>query len=67
MRDDMQIMDLFDLRAAAGKKKAVVVPDHPAWRKPHPASWLLNLPGAMLVRLLECGMFVYQKKRRRKP
>ena len=46
------------------KKRSVVVPESGPWRKPRPAAFMINLPGAVLLRLFEMGMHVYEKEQK---
>jgi len=57
----IQIKTLSDLRLAVLNKKAVIVPNSRAWKKPCPAGFMINLPGAILIRLFDSGMFIYEK------
>jgi len=56
-----QINTLQGLEWAVKRKKAVVVPESMAWRKPMPAAVLINLQGAQLLKLFDIGMYVYKK------
>jgi len=38
-----KIKDLAELYKLAEERKAVVCPTHPAWKKPHPAAFVINL------------------------
>lgn len=61
VEDETQVMNLAHLETLTEYKRAVVVPDHPAWRKPKPAAVMINLPGATLLKLFRMGMFLYEK------
>jgi len=52
---------LEHLRDLALWRKAVVVPKSPAFCKCKPAAFLIGLPGRVLQRLFDIGMFVYEK------
>ena len=57
-----QITCLSDLWTAAYYRRAVVGPTDSAWGKPRPATFVFNLPGAVIYRLIAAGMYVYQPK-----
>ena len=46
---------------AVKSKKAVVVPKGSNWSKPRPAAFMINLPGVVLLRLFDLGMYIYNK------
>jgi len=56
-----RIHDLNDLHASAQRKEAVVVPGT-NWANPKPAAFMINLPGSVLCRLFNRGMFIYRRK-----
>lgn len=56
-----RINDLENLWRAAKNKKAVVCPDLPAWKKPTPAAFMINLTGSTLLRLFDHGLYIYSK------
>jgi len=56
-----KILNLTSLRITYLNKKAVVVPDHPSWTRPKPASVVIGLPGIMLLDLFNKGMYEYEK------
>ncbi len=58
----MQIYTLQGLRDAALNKQSVVCPKLHNWIKPRPAAFVIGLMGKDLVRMIESGMHVYQKK-----
>ena len=57
-----RIRSLADLEAARMSKAALHCPGAFAYRKPIPAAWLINLPGRVIGRLIDLGLFVYKKK-----
>ena len=57
-----KISTLWELHMAVKSKKAVVVPKSPCWSKPRPAAFMINLPGAVIVKLFDSGMYIYKKK-----
>ena len=56
-----KVTGLYFLELLVEYKKSVVCPNAHAWRKPHPAAFMINLPGVQLLRLFEGGMYVYNK------
>lgn len=54
-----KVESLTHLKRLAQEKKAVVCPKHPAWAKPHPAAFVINLSGFMLENIFGLGLFVY--------
>ena len=56
-----QISTLFGLRAAANGRRSVVVPNGHCLRGPLPAAFVLNMTGAVIVRMFDMGMVVYEK------
>jgi hypothetical protein len=57
-----RVCTLVDLSILALQKRAVWVPDSPAWRKHVPARFVLNLPGQVILNMVRMGMFVYEPK-----
>jgi len=57
-----QIVTLGELLKASQDRKAVYVPSSSSWKKPKPAAFIIGLPGRMLVRLFQQGMFIYGGK-----
>ncbi len=57
-----RIHNLPDLQCAVLRKQAVIVPKDRCWDRPRPAAFVLNLSGAILIRLFQSGMFIYEKK-----
>lgn len=56
-----RIKTLKQLKKLVLKKKAVIVPNTGAWRKPRPAAFMIHLSGEILLRLFERGMYEYKK------
>lgn len=56
------ITTLEGLEWARKNRKAVIVPDSWAWRKPLPAAALINQQGHILLDLFNLGMFIYKKE-----
>ncbi len=56
------ILTLAGLDYEVRHKYAVYVPTLGAWAKPKPAAVIINLPGALLVRLFDLGMYHYSKE-----
>lgn len=61
-----RIRSLKDLVTAAMNKKAVIVPGSRTWPHRRPAAFVVNLPGSILQRLLDEGMFEYRSLKERK-
>jgi hypothetical protein len=59
------VRSLKHLVLAIEKKKAVIVPNT-VWAKPKPAAVMINLPGAILYKLFEKGMYIYEKPKDKK-
>lgn len=57
-----QLMTLEDIRKAVEEGKAVEVPESRCFRGPIPAAFIINLQGSLIWRLLQTGMFIYEKK-----
>ena len=57
----LKISTLWQLQMAVKSKKAVIVPKSHCWAGPIPAAFVINQPGATLVRLFEMGMYIYKK------
>jgi len=53
-----RIRTLSDLVYAVACRKSVI---HAMWNKPRPAAVVINLSGAILYRLLNEGIYAYQK------
>ncbi len=56
-----RIENLNELKNAVEHHKSVVCPDCPAWRKPRPAAFMMNMSGTILHRLFYAGMYYYNK------
>jgi hypothetical protein len=59
-----RIWDLEGLRAAAEDRRAVVVPRSPVWGKPRPARFIYNMIASVVHRLLDNGMYIYEKEKK---
>lgn len=59
-----RIATLPGLMAAAKLRLAIVCPESHSFAKPKPAAWMIHLPGVILARLLESGIYVYTPKRK---
>lgn len=58
-----RVDDLNMLFALCNEKRSVVC-QNTTFAKPHSAAWMINLPGSMLHRLFQSGMYVYTPKQR---
>lgn len=58
-----RVTTLEGLAYLRSERKSVICPTYPVWRfpKPRPAAWIIQLPGAMLLNMMECGLYVYEK------
>jgi len=61
----IQVTSLQLLKALSLSRKSVYVPTHGAYSNPRPAAWIINLQGAVLIRLFERGMFVYEPQKKK--
>ena len=59
-----RIMTLKALAYARLKRRAVIVPGTTPWDKPKPAAVILMLPGETILRLIEKGMYLYEKPKK---
>lgn len=57
-----RIYSLMDLSEAVKNKQAVVIPELWLWRKPRPAAFVINLSGAIILNMINKGMFIYKKE-----
>jgi len=57
-----RINGLEELQQAALNRRAVVIPHSWVWRKPKPAAVIINLPGSVLIRLFNMGIYLYEKQ-----
>lgn len=57
-----RILSLRQLKNAAQQRRAVVVPDMHCFSKPLPAGFVIFLQGDLLLRLLDAGMYLVEKK-----
>ncbi len=56
-----RIADLADLEIAAKERRAVILPGE-GWQGHKgytPAAWAINFPGAVLLRMLREGIYLY--------
>jgi len=60
--EDDRIRTIEDLAKAADNHKAVSVPGS-VWEKPKPAMVLMQLQGALIVKLMRKGIYIYHKKK----
>ncbi len=55
-----QVKTLEHLEILSAMGRAVVLPQPPCWSKPRPAAFVINLPGAVILRMILAGLFVYE-------
>ena len=58
----VMILDLWELQEAVVKKRAVFAPDSPNLQTPKPAAVIMNWPGRMILKLIQEGLFIYEKE-----
>lgn len=58
---ELRILSLNHLEYCRKRRYAVYSKTHRAWQKPHPAAFIINLPGIILYRLIEDGLYTYNK------
>ena len=63
MDETERINTLEELGLAAKCRQAVVCPNSGAWYKPHPAAFVLNLQGSVLVNIFRSGLYAYAPKK----
>ena len=56
-----QVKTLKQLHKAGEDKKAVICPVSMAFKKPKPAKVIINLQGSCILKLMNQGLFVYNK------
>jgi hypothetical protein len=56
-----KVDDLHSLHIAALSKRSVIIPKSGPFRKPIPAAWIMHMQANIVLRLIDMGMFVYQK------
>lgn len=61
-----RIRSLAQLVDASDDKRAVTCPNYHNWKGPRPAAVMVNLSGAILHKLINNGMYIYEKTRKGK-
>lgn len=56
-----RITNLDELKLMVDGKKSVVCPTSCGFCRPKPAAFIINLSGAILLRLFNTGMYIYEK------
>jgi hypothetical protein len=59
-----KINTIKELKEVADNRKSIIIPKSRVWNMPKPASFLIQLPGIILVKLLEQGIYIYQAKKK---
>lgn len=54
-----RIRTFEELAAMADERRSIVW--HP-WKKPKPASFVMHMTGAVILKMLESGIYLYHKK-----
>lgn len=54
-----QITTLHGLLSAVHAKRAVICPSHRVWSRARPAAFTIHLPGIMLLRIFDAGLYLY--------
>jgi len=62
-----RVKTINQLGILALRRKSVYVTKSPAFRKHHPAAWIIHLSGVILLRLFHLGMFVYEPQKKGGP
>ncbi len=62
-RQGKRICCLQGLVDAAKEKRAVVVPYAHCWKKPTPAAFMIQQHGDTINRLLNVGIYIYEKEK----
>lgn len=57
-----QVMSLIELDALVRLKKSVTVPSYVGFVRPRPAAFVINMAGAVILRMLRQGMFIHEKE-----
>ena len=58
----LRIESLAALESARRNRRAVICPSLRCFSKPKPAAFIINLSGEIILRLMEAGMFLYEKE-----
>ena len=59
---EQPILTLAGLNYWARQKRSVVCPSQRCFAGPSPAAFVLNYSGAIILRMLTDGMYLYEKK-----
>lgn len=57
-----QITNLYALEVARLERRAITCTRSPCFKGPIPAAFIVNLSGAILLRLFRGGMYIYKKE-----
>ena len=57
----IQILTLQGLAVARTERRAVYCPSLPSCKKPKPAAWVINMNGSVILRMIDAGLYVYEK------
>jgi len=55
----IKVMGIHAIERYAKEKRALVCPGFGAFDKPKPAAVIINLPGAIILRMIDHGLYVY--------
>ena len=58
----LQIKTLQALGRAANHRRSVICPAFRGLRRPKPAKFVLQMTGEMILRMLDKGLFLYEKR-----
>ena len=61
MEAERQILSLEDLEWARIDRRAVYAPADYHWNAPMPAAFIMNLSGTIILRLIQIGLFTFNK------
>lgn len=56
-----RVTTLAELALLSEAKRSVITPRDRSWKRPRPAAWIIQLPGAMLMGIFAAGLYVYEK------
>ena len=56
-----RVTTLAELALLSAARRSVFTPRDRSWKRPLPAAWVIQLPGAMLMGIFAAGLYVYEK------
>lgn len=61
MTKPTRVLNLQALDALMRARRSVVCPTSPCWCRPRPAAFVIQLTGEIILRLIQAGLYVYEK------